>query len=565
MGSDLGPSGTRYCTFSEGAYAGASNKEDDIAILTRLLGPRPDDHSAQPVTATALRYSAPDSVSAMLNTGIIETDGDRDLFAFRTTGGDVRLEILPLALWNNLHVRSRLLDSLGNLVLAGEPLDNGGFVPQASLLEAFLPAGRYLVEVTNTGYDDGQGGVYTTYGSLGQYDLRGWVTGSDNGGPTLDIALTGNTRGFQLFCGSLVPEIEVANYGTETLREFQVELLVDDTLVHSETLATQLAFGGKARFTLPALRGYGENRTLTIRLAAPNGAEDASPVDNSRSLPFTLLPGEKRLFTIDANSLDSLHFAADFRDGTGSSIQQLSAADLVAREGHPDQLAAEFCTISTCLDLVAIRPFHALECPYADWQQGSTHVAGDIVAYQGVLYEAKWWNTQTPTAASWNRLGPCPVGDPGGSFTFGSPEGFWLQVTNDSLGSGDYAGQVCADHEVISDYSSAVVRSSMVASSSSITSSSSSSITSSSSAVVGIRVDRSPMGPGTLRVGEGWLEFAGSAEAELYTLLGQRVGFRPAVAGSAIQRWDLTGVEPGRYLVRVRSSAGRETRSLLVR
>jgi hypothetical protein len=71
--------------WSKGEYKNASNKEDDLAIITTKNGfrYRPDDHGNTVATATAMVAG---TSATMMAKGIVEQNTDVDLFAFTTTG-----------------------------------------------------------------------------------------------------------------------------------------------------------------------------------------------------------------------------------------------------------------------------------------------------------------------------------------------------------------------------------------------------------------------------------------------------------------------------------------------
>ena len=166
---------------------------DDLEIISDKLGFRPDDHAGDQGNATPLVIES-GSVRPQVNNGVIGQDGEVDMFSFTTAGGDIDLDIRPLRFYNSLHAKVDLLDSAGEVVVNGTPLYHYDYdtwptdewpaidpeektenVKHGAKIRDCLEAGTYYLRVTNTGYTDGQGDGYTSYDSLGYYDMKGIV------------------------------------------------------------------------------------------------------------------------------------------------------------------------------------------------------------------------------------------------------------------------------------------------------------------------------------------------------------------------------------------------------
>lgn len=175
--------------WSKGEYAGASNTQDDLALITRHLPARDDDHGDSPATATPLGAASPGDARASPGpvtasvTGAIESPGDADWFSFDVAaGGPVTLSVslVPDArvagidsLFGraNVDLRLQLLGPASPGDAASSPPLLASLDPRGKLLagsyRVTLPAGgRYLVSLTGTGDGDASTG-YTSYGSLG--------------------------------------------------------------------------------------------------------------------------------------------------------------------------------------------------------------------------------------------------------------------------------------------------------------------------------------------------------------------------------------------------------------
>lgn len=154
--------------WSKGEYKGATNTEDDLAIIvgdvkTRYtpdgngFGYRTDDYgnainAAAPVVETTMR-------------GIIERNNDVDVFSFSTTGR-IGVTVAPIDVGANLDVLAEIVDASSVVVATSNPTGAIG----ASFALTVAP-GVYYLRVKGTGEGDPLGVGYTNYGSLGQYTV----------------------------------------------------------------------------------------------------------------------------------------------------------------------------------------------------------------------------------------------------------------------------------------------------------------------------------------------------------------------------------------------------------
>ncbi len=176
--------------WSKGEYYLANNSEDDLAIIAGKLTYLPDDHGDTPSTATPLVITAgtnvlsttpendPDNVNPA-NKGILERDTDVDVFSFVSGNGPVNLTVNPWIMpsgtrGGNLDVLVELHDAGGALILTNNP--SGTTYAQ---IQTNLSGGQYYFYVRNAGVGDPMSSTpagYTSYGSLGQYFISGYIT-----------------------------------------------------------------------------------------------------------------------------------------------------------------------------------------------------------------------------------------------------------------------------------------------------------------------------------------------------------------------------------------------------
>ncbi len=151
------PFGRSLVQWSNGDYPGATNTQNDYAVILGDVPARPDVHGDTPGSATPFGPGCEPSVD-----GIIGTPTDVDVFSFTTAAGSVMVIGIPTDPGANLDIELTLYDDAGVEVTASNP-------PHA--IQAFmaitLTAGRYYAEVDGIGKPD----VYSDYGSVGQYTL----------------------------------------------------------------------------------------------------------------------------------------------------------------------------------------------------------------------------------------------------------------------------------------------------------------------------------------------------------------------------------------------------------
>ena len=160
--------------WSKGDYAGATNFEDDVAIIRDVAGSRADE--APTDIAAAPRLPA--------GTAYVTTRADVDTYFLGACSGAVSVTASPLPSLANLDIELTLRDVAGEVVATADPPSAQTSPSVASGLGASvsptLSSGLYYVSVDgvgngpwSTGYDD--------YGSLGAYTLS--ASGCDSSVP----------------------------------------------------------------------------------------------------------------------------------------------------------------------------------------------------------------------------------------------------------------------------------------------------------------------------------------------------------------------------------------------
>lgn len=161
--------------WSNGAYPGANNQQDDLAVLAANgFDARTDDTGNTFATASPLASIVSGTSAAIQATGVIENSNDVDIFRIDTTGGLLSLTVNPVAKGSNLDTNITLFKEDGAIVAASaleQQLSAGISIP--------VSAGAYFLAVKGSGHAaSGADFGYPRYGSLGQYRITGTYTAS---------------------------------------------------------------------------------------------------------------------------------------------------------------------------------------------------------------------------------------------------------------------------------------------------------------------------------------------------------------------------------------------------
>jgi uncharacterized protein YdeI (BOF family) len=182
MGVGYGKAVTQW---SQGEYNNATNKEDDLSIISSSarngFGFRPDDFG------DSIAHAKPLAGPNLSQFGIITTRKDTDCFAFTTGAGKINISITSAT---QAWVRDAASDTYTSTVLVGRSpnLDiaamlyraDGALIatsnPPNGLSANFgnkLEAGTYYLLIDGVGFGDPLKNGYSDYGSLGGYLVSG--------------------------------------------------------------------------------------------------------------------------------------------------------------------------------------------------------------------------------------------------------------------------------------------------------------------------------------------------------------------------------------------------------
>ena len=180
----MGAGYTPLTQFSNGDYSGATQTQDDLAVIAQH-GPAVIGDDYGNTVGTAFPLGTGDATAA----GLVTSRSDVDVFAVsRSCAGTLTASVTPAPLGPGLDTQLRLLDASGGVVAVAAPATAraGTWSPvltgMGAAISQSLAPGTYYLEVDGVGLADPSLG-YSDYGSVGRYTLA--VTGcADSGTPS---------------------------------------------------------------------------------------------------------------------------------------------------------------------------------------------------------------------------------------------------------------------------------------------------------------------------------------------------------------------------------------------
>ena len=168
----MGAGYTPLTQFSNGDYSGATQTQDDLAVIAQH-GPAVIGDDYGNTVGTAFPLGPGDATAA----GLVTSRSDVDVFALsRSCDGTLTASVTPAPLGPGLDTQLRLLDASGGVVAVSAPATarGGTWSPVltgmgASISQSLAP-GTHFLEVDGVGLADPTLG-YSDYGSVGRYTL----------------------------------------------------------------------------------------------------------------------------------------------------------------------------------------------------------------------------------------------------------------------------------------------------------------------------------------------------------------------------------------------------------
>ena len=156
--------------WSKGEYAGANNKQDDIAVMQSFGLPlRYDDFGNTLESAQHLMdgVNHGDGFHTFHARGVIHASTDVDVFSFYTRRAVVSAAGVGAARSSNLDILLTLLDSGGKVLAEVNPIGD----LSANMSMFISKEDFYFLAIRGTGEGNVAGTGYSSYGSIGNYQL----------------------------------------------------------------------------------------------------------------------------------------------------------------------------------------------------------------------------------------------------------------------------------------------------------------------------------------------------------------------------------------------------------
>lgn len=373
-----------YSTFGQD-YKHSNNFQDDLETLGVLLGWRDDDHGNTIQNASTLTLDN-DQVKPTQNHGIISNQNDKDYFKFSVSqDGGIDLSALPMDRVNNLHAKTTLLNSNGEVILNGNPIFHSNYelvnVKQGSELKVKLDPGEYFIKVENTGFTDSVGIGYPAYGSIGYFHLKGLAG---------DIKpLASVSAGKTFYC----PD-EKAHL-SENSKGFNLDHIWDTT--------DPLGFETQNSNSSFEMEVYTEGHySIDYQASNANGTSQAQ----------TQFEVGQRKIKIE---FDSAHNNSNaqirIKNKTNDLEVILNSADYTT--GTPVQ-EFDICLTNELHEIELIKPYDTPVCTSREWKLLVQYKGGTIVLHNGILWKANYTqagNEPGVGGSPWTNMGECEYSD----------------------------------------------------------------------------------------------------------------------------------------------------------
>lgn len=156
--------------WSKGEYNDANNTEDDTAIIADNGFELAADDASGAVDGSD-NIDAP--TGAVVQTGVVSSPTDADVFRIPSTGGAINVTGTPTATSPNLDIQLVLMNANGKEIMTSDVV-----TPDLTAnIKMNLAKGDYYLLVRGSGFGAPLTDGYSPYGSIGQYRLSGTIPG----------------------------------------------------------------------------------------------------------------------------------------------------------------------------------------------------------------------------------------------------------------------------------------------------------------------------------------------------------------------------------------------------
>ncbi len=161
------PYGKPVTHWSDGAYVGANQQQDDMAYIGSSVPEREDLSPEDSDGAIPLAIGPEGAVD---QEGVIINRHDVDRYSFTTSGGSVTLNFTGGPTDPNLNIEAKLYSPTGALIVTSSPTNSLG-----AQISSTVGAGIYTVTIDGVADGTWSSNGYDDYGSIGQYRITGTI------------------------------------------------------------------------------------------------------------------------------------------------------------------------------------------------------------------------------------------------------------------------------------------------------------------------------------------------------------------------------------------------------
>lgn len=392
-GPIMGTGYNKFTLWSKGEYQNADNQEDDLQMITSVLGRTADDNAS----TRMINANANGDVFEADNHGTIDWHNDVDEWTFElASAGNVDLTFDPSVEYTNLDIHLVIEDQNGNEILNINPIGE-----RKARINQTLPAGIYTAKIQSGGELTVHTG-WSVYSVFGYYEIYGRIEGTVQDEYDLQVNSIADLDPMCRLSADIELNIEVQNTGLNDFNSLDFEVYSGTTLLASISKYTPLTSGSLGNYTLNFDLPEEEN-SIEIRVLDPQNRE-TNLTNNSSSFQSNLTLGHLYTFQTTYSPFDKDDQVWTITNNLtnevvyGSDIATVSSNGVISQETCLQEVA--------CYDFEMSGDLNSCSSEYPTWTAG-TYVGGDRVIRSGVVYEAKWWTTSRPPNSEWEVLGNC--------------------------------------------------------------------------------------------------------------------------------------------------------------
>eukprot|EP00039_Didymoeca_costata_P021916 m.3218 g.3218 ORF g.3218 m.3218 type:complete len:685 (-) comp2716_c0_seq1:193-2247(-) len=158
--------------WSKGEYLNANNQQDDLEIIRGKFAQLGNGYALDDIGPLGTDLTVDLGTGDISGEGIVEKNTDTDRWNFECGSGAASITVKsPPTDYGNLHCKFTLYDGNNNVIATAFSSSS-----RTASWSGTLSTGSYYILVEGSGNGDPLGVGYTSYGSIGQYEVSGTIT-----------------------------------------------------------------------------------------------------------------------------------------------------------------------------------------------------------------------------------------------------------------------------------------------------------------------------------------------------------------------------------------------------